>query len=383
MKRVLFFIVFVLIGLCSYAQVSLKINSIDMSRRDKIQERPDVIKLIANGYPSFRIEATVTNNSQDSIWIRYHDYSGPEDVQLQFYDYGRYYYKSLSWILKYDDNLLLPPHTKRKVVFWTTIPTETEVPEPSLGLRPWHWRWDTKDPQDKDYLKWFERILPSMKVSVVYGKETGNPRILVSEPLDYQAIEITSNLSAEKSVDVRMSLGYLFDLFNCAVKHVTKYEFFNKDKGMVECPGTSWTMSQMEEERYKLIMTNLLMNGFDYNRRNDTLLFVFSYSDMTTSDPECVYVRSHQVERAYRIYSFTYPFNLFYEESSAEFMKAQKEIPMLYAGNIKGFETLCATRPNLALIPNYLAVRIVIKNGQIVSPSCLWRYGSIGVGVAG
>lgn len=82
MKRVLFFIVFVLIGLCSYAQVSLKINSIDMSRRDKIQERPDVIKLIANGYPSFRIEATVTNNSQDSIWIRYHDYSGPEDVQL-------------------------------------------------------------------------------------------------------------------------------------------------------------------------------------------------------------------------------------------------------------------------------------------------------------
>lgn len=155
MKRVLFFIVFVLIGLCSYAQVSLKINSIDMSRRDKIQERPDVIKLIANGYPSFRIEATVTNNSQDSIWIRYHDYSGPEDVQLQFYDYGRYYYKSLSWILKYDDNLLLPPHTKRKVVFWTTIPTETEVPEPSSGLRPWHWRWDTKDPHEYEAFQVF------------------------------------------------------------------------------------------------------------------------------------------------------------------------------------------------------------------------------------
>lgn len=133
MKKVLFFIVFVLLGLCSYAQVSLDINSIDMSRRDKIQERPDVIKLIANGYPSFRIEATVMNNSQDSIWIRYHDYSGPEDVQLQFYDYGRYYYKSLSWILKYDDNLLLPPHTKRKVVFWTTIPTETEVSGAFVG----------------------------------------------------------------------------------------------------------------------------------------------------------------------------------------------------------------------------------------------------------
>lgn len=207
MKKLLLILLALLSSVCSYAQLIMRIDSVDVSRKTSMDIEPTVILEIRDKYPRIQIVSTIINDTDKNVYI-YRRYERRPKSHIKFQTQGRSYLKNTIFILTDDYNeILLHPKDSAVVRFWTFIPEKERVNQsekPDLGqiwfgLTPAEWSWGKENPSDLDYLEWAQKILPDLKVIIDYNEEPTICSDLISEPINLDKVVFTTNLTAEKS----------------------------------------------------------------------------------------------------------------------------------------------------------------------------------------
>lgn len=207
MKKLLLILLALLSSVCSYAQLTMRIDSVDVSRKTSMDIEPTVILEIRDKYPRIQIVSTIINDTDKNVYI-YRRYERRPKSHIKFQTQGRSYLKNTIFILTNDYNeILLHPKDSAVVRFWTFIPEKERVNQsekPDLGqiwfgLTPAEWSWGKENPSDLDYLEWAQKILPDLKVIINYNEEPTICSDLISEPINLDKVVFTTNLTAEKS----------------------------------------------------------------------------------------------------------------------------------------------------------------------------------------
>ncbi len=133
------------------------------------------------------------------------------------------------------------------------------------------------------------------------------------------------------------------------------------------------TYSRLTDSDYKKLARSLIKKGgFDFDRQNDTLMFLFNFY-LSVNVPGVVIAKSSCSEKVYfvrepGIVFRSYPVTKEFNDGNIAF-KAQ------YEGDVAKFR-------ELFLKYGYydgkeVVLRIVLKNGKVVLPSYLWIYPAI------
>ena len=210
MKKLLLILLALLSSVCSYAQLTMRIDSVDVSRNTSMDIEPTVILEIRDKYPRIQIVSTIINDTDKNVYI-YRRYERRPKSHIKFQTQGRSYLKNTIFILTNDYNeILLHPKDSAVVRFWTFIPEKERVAPTEktdweqvfdrwFGLTPAEWSWGKENPSDLDYLEWAQKILPDLKVIIDYNEEPTICSDLISEPINLDKVVFTTNLTAEKS----------------------------------------------------------------------------------------------------------------------------------------------------------------------------------------
>ena len=209
MKKIVLIFLALSSSVCSYAQLTMRIDSVDISRKTSMDIEPTISIDIRDKYPRIQIIATITNNTDQPIYI-YRQYRGRPKTQVEFQFQGRSYLKNTIFILTNDyREILLLPKDSTIARIWTFIPEkerETQVEKTDweqifdswFGLTPAEWSWGKDNPSDLDYLEWMQTILPDLKVIIDFNEEPTISSDLISEPIELEKVVFTTNLTNEK-----------------------------------------------------------------------------------------------------------------------------------------------------------------------------------------
>lgn len=202
---------FLLLPCLSYGQLEARIDSIDFSRDIIIEDRTGVVDFLVGEVPSVYIRATVINKSNKDILLIPTSANYNRMVWLDFKQGNKYYYIPAIWIdLRTDQfirsrlcDLHIGPHEKISLAIWGYAPDMREnkgtVEEKHLGdnyltdfkIDP---VWVCRKEKKTDYATWFKEVLPTIRMVMMYGLETGKPSVLVSEPINPEKTIITGNM---------------------------------------------------------------------------------------------------------------------------------------------------------------------------------------------
>ena len=180
---------------------------------------------------------------------------------------------------------------------------------------------------------------------------------------------LSNNLSAQTDD--------LFRLWERAIKHVGIHKYYARPDGLElsEKEDTTWSFPKYNKADYERMAKDIVREGFEFNPKNDTLLFVFTVPDLSWK-PSGVYVQSSLSKQAYICKYSTEPIEFIIDKYFIE--KAYPEIPMFYTSDNEKFSTL------FRLFGRYgtgdgsdFVLRIVLKDGEIIAPSQMWFYHEI------
>ena len=207
MKTVGITILIIVWAVTAHAQLSLQIDSLDISNVQEMAIEPDYyFGHMDKASPRLKISATIKNNTNENVYIYYAARHRPK-VQIKFLYRDVNYLKNAVFLLSSYCEILLTPDDSRRVTFWTLVPQNSgaqsnverwkgynEFYNELFELSPSDWNWGTENPSNADYLQWFKEILPKIKVIVSNDKGL----FLESDPVDLQKIIVTSNLTDDK-----------------------------------------------------------------------------------------------------------------------------------------------------------------------------------------
>lgn len=209
MKKIVLFILALMSTSVSYSQLTMRIDSIDISRVSEplwvdwdsqisFAETPGD-KIL----PCIQIFATIDNKNKDNIWIRAD--LRKKAITMKFRYKDKEYYKYGTWIQKnYYGGLLIKPGESKRIILWTTVPINGSIPQTEdidnllTTTYPDGWNWGRKKVSNRMYLRWLKEILPSLTTIITYDVIDDEDLWLISEPLDLKKVVVTSNLTDKK-----------------------------------------------------------------------------------------------------------------------------------------------------------------------------------------
>lgn len=233
MKRSLLLLFALLFAGFARGQVTLTIDSLDLSRDETTIEEQGfgcIILVSRDGFtPRMKMIATVRNDSDQRIFIpKFNSHQNPpESSCIQFTYDNKVYSKNLFWlnpdILPLEDGgygFWVNPNESRRMVLWSYLPSPTDPTRRTRNsdytTSPEEWSWDGKAiAPDSVYLQWMKRVLPTIQFKTFYLIKRGKSKFgqqdikrLVSEPIDPEKIIFTHGLTFEDD-----DLFDLLDLF--------------------------------------------------------------------------------------------------------------------------------------------------------------------------
>lgn len=198
--------------LFAQGQMEARIDTVVFSNNILIKDRTARVDHIIEELPAIIIKATVVNRSNKDILLIPTNANYQKMTWITFKQGIKYYYIPTIWIdyrpwksrdecslAMPPDNLHIGPNGKIHLTFWGYAPdTYTkqeagkEIFSPDLYLDmaitpPWV-------SGRIDYPTWFQEVLPSIRLVMMYGLETGQPSVLVSKPVDLRKTIITGNI---------------------------------------------------------------------------------------------------------------------------------------------------------------------------------------------
>lgn len=219
MKILIFSLFGLLSALPSFSQLTMRIDSVDISYSTEMPITSTDIHVNPEAPPRIQIVTTMENRTNLVVWIYDLDLVGFGNMEFVYH--GKRYTKPSPWICstgwepedyKYlsdgdpfvDGPIIVRPNSSKIFIFRAYVPD----PQERYKDRSWRrfpkecqlyqitpdWSWGKENPTDRDYLQWFKDILPSIKVSIPYnGTST-----LHSEPIDLKKVVVTSNMTKEQ-----------------------------------------------------------------------------------------------------------------------------------------------------------------------------------------
>lgn len=206
MKKCLFILISLLSTGFAYAQLSMKVDSIDISKNiDILFDRGRLIWTCDDGRPILHITVVVSNNLDHHVSL-YSD-GTPSSFWLDYQINGRNYHDKLEWLNQnepvhpgpvyesyYDINLV--PFQTKKLLFVTHISEDDILFKDPKAVK---WKWDRDPMADSEYIDWLKGILPTMRIIIYYEQWNDNAtKKLVSEPINLETLKITTNLKDER-----------------------------------------------------------------------------------------------------------------------------------------------------------------------------------------
>ena len=89
MKNWIFFLILLFLSKIAFGQLTMKVDSIDISKNIKVAiNEGEIILPLYSGYPILHIVATVTNNTDDNILL--YDNIFPSEIWLDYRSDYRY-----------------------------------------------------------------------------------------------------------------------------------------------------------------------------------------------------------------------------------------------------------------------------------------------------
>lgn len=189
MKKFCFLLLSVFMSGVVWGQVTLTIDSVDLSRtNDKVILLPHPIEYtVGKGIPRIKIIASVNNATDQSVWIFFP--SLLKDMALKFPFKGKVYnkrltmreYKSYFYLgVEYAPlfhGVIIPPRDTATIELWTFFPTSSRtIAKMGMGgaekiyvTYPKDWRWKRDKLSDEDYVAWFKEVFPQMQLVISYA----------------------------------------------------------------------------------------------------------------------------------------------------------------------------------------------------------------------
>lgn len=236
---------------CALGQISLVIDSIDLSRDYTLVSpigdlglrwefgpcegygpfvcfSPSVGFVLRDGFtPRIKMSATFRNNTDTAIYVSRYGFRSDPPISCMQFTYGdKTYSKALLWLNPESDSLAITygmwiePHESKRMSFWTFLPSEppSDLPDvitPYYKTFPEKWNWNGANvAPDSVYLQWMERVLPTIKLKILYfiqpsnknrevgeitfGKDGEYIRGVASRPVDLKKIAFTHGLTLEE-----------------------------------------------------------------------------------------------------------------------------------------------------------------------------------------
>ena len=200
MKKLTLFLVLIFSNGFAYGQLTLEVDSIDISKNIDIEyNHGGIVMICDDGRPILHIAATVTNSTDDDILL--YDNIFPSKIWLDYQVNNCRYHEKLLWIRtirptshkRYYD-IYLHPDESKKILFVTYISDSILFRDPQAIS----WKWDRDPIADSEYIDWLKGILPTMKIIIDYGQRSKEIKRLVSEPINLETLKITTNLKDER-----------------------------------------------------------------------------------------------------------------------------------------------------------------------------------------
>lgn len=203
MKNYLLLFLSALLPYLGYGQIKAEIDSIDFSQFIDIRDQN--ITFNGSERPKIIIKTTVTNNDNKKVNLiqTVRPYFGMSWIEFK-YNNIVYYISTLlldtrPWEHINDDSppmppgdLHLAPNESVQLTFWCSAPFYPSEQNIFYSITP-HW-----DYEEINYRKWFNEVYKSIRLVLLYNLDTGQPSVLVSQPVDKKTI-ITGNIRDKTS----------------------------------------------------------------------------------------------------------------------------------------------------------------------------------------
>lgn len=204
MKNYLLLFLSTLLPYLGFGQIKAEIDSIDYSQFIEIPDHN--ISTIIEEIPVIIIKVTITNNTNKKISLIKEVYPYFGMCWIEFEQEDIKYYISAEWLdtrpwKVYRDNtppmpqgdVSLAPNESAKLTYWCNSPRPYgDYTNRFLCITP---VWDY---EEINYRKWFNEVYKSIRLVLLYNLDTGQPSVLVSQPVDKKTI-ITGNIRDKTS----------------------------------------------------------------------------------------------------------------------------------------------------------------------------------------
>lgn len=176
----------------------------------------------------------------------------------------------------------------------------------------------------------------------------------------------------------------LFQIWDIATEDVNKYTYWPKynvpdpdsyrfhEYDLRDTTNTQWKWWK-KYPYYKRLARSIMKKGkFEFDRQNDTLMFLFGYH-LTINVPDYVIAKSSRSENIYFVSAPGIIHGI--TPITKEFRRGNEAFKAQYEGNVEKFRELFLKYGYYE--GGETVLRIVIKDGEVVSPSYLWIYPDI------
>ncbi|HJI18952.1 MULTISPECIES: hypothetical protein [Alistipes] len=198
MKQYLLLFLSALLPYFGQGQIKAEIDSIDFSQFIDVQDHN--ITFNGSERPKIIIKITVTNSTNKNVALiqTVRPYYGMSWIEFE-QDNIVYYISTLlldtrPWEHINNDfppmppgDLHLAPNESVQLTFWCNAPFYPSEQNIFYSITPY---WDYKD---INYRQWFNEVYKSIRLVLLYNLDTGQPSVLVSQPVDKKTI-ITGNM---------------------------------------------------------------------------------------------------------------------------------------------------------------------------------------------
>ncbi|WP_418450214.1 hypothetical protein [Alistipes sp.] len=186
-----------------FGQIEAKIDSIDFSQFIEIPDHN--MSTIIEEIPAIILKVTITNNTNEKISLirTVYPYFGMSWIEFEQDDIM--YYITAEWLdtrpRELSENsppmppgdVSLAPNESTTLTYWCNSPRPYgDYTNRFLCVTP---VWDYKD---INYRQWFNEVYKSIRLVLLYNLDTGQPSVLVSQPVDKKTI-ITGNMRDKTS----------------------------------------------------------------------------------------------------------------------------------------------------------------------------------------
>lgn len=166
----------------------------------------------------------------------------------------------------------------------------------------------------------------------------------------------------------------LYPILMEAYKCVNEYDY-NSRSDINERLNISLKPNKSKKKECKIISDALETADFAFDNVNDTLLLDVVYDDyIVGGGPRFIYAESSKAVKIMDIDSYK---ESTYKELTASEKWDSSYYPMMYSGDVIAFRELFMKIGGKSLGCYAVALRVIIKEGEVVYPSMLWNYGCL------